>query len=219
MNKLLHERLRGDGAFVQLKTKSYINLLDSDFAAEIADEIEKCYVPRPRFENGEPVQFGDEVEDGTIHEIAFWDDGTILLLDETPETIYEVSAGCFIKRPESKVLDADGVETNAWDTVYTKLGIKCTVEKIGTQQCEGMEDWDGTPWVMFDNGSWMHAHDVTHREPDSLEKLRDDATKPSRQYYADHIGHDVGLKDDEEINTAVHKHIIDRAVAIMERDA
>lgn len=28
-------------------------------ANRIADEIERYYIPRPRFEDGEPVQFGD----------------------------------------------------------------------------------------------------------------------------------------------------------------
>lgn len=101
-----------------------------------------------------------------------------------------------------KVLDADGVETKAGDTVYAKSGIKYTVEKIGHQQCEGMEDWDGTPWIMIDNGSWMHAHDVTHREPDSLEKLlvelRGVNFIPSKDYL---------------------NHLADRIAAIMERDA
>lgn len=48
----------------------------------------------------------------------------------------------------------------AGDTVLTKSGVERTVAKVGTEHCEGMEGWDGSPWVMFTNGSWMHAKDV-----------------------------------------------------------
>lgn len=38
-------------------------------------------------------------------------------------------------------------------------------EDFGTKLCEGMGGWDGSPWVMFGNGSWMHARDLTHERP------------------------------------------------------
>lgn len=170
MNKLLHERLR-----IIEKSGSILSCLKDligekrcpDMSCQdcvrraakiLADEIEKYYIPRPRFNDGEPVQ-GDRLFNSPIDYYYVYNDGSwvVYLVDDNGEDNGELSG---------------------------------------------------------------HASDfVRLPEPDSLEKLRDDATKPSRQYYADHIGHDVGLKDDEEIYTAVHKHIIDRAVAIMGRDA
>lgn len=203
MEKLIHERLReslgklddccniSSEIINHLRSdlgltedqKSYANDL-RNIINYIADQVEKYYIPHPRFEDGEPVQFGDDVDwenCGDYHPQSPWritairEDGIpIATAVDKVVAVAKISDDGFIKRPEHKVLDADGVETKAGDTVYTKSGIKYTVEKIGPQQCDGMEDWDGTPWIMFDNGSWMHAHDVTHREPDSLEKLRND---------------------------------------------
>lgn len=228
MNKLLHERLREIAESVGCKGCEHLTSIvgsgcdEFDICTDcinavttaLADEIEKYYIPRPRFENGEPVQFGDEVElhykSGGCKKgcIQSWrvNEGTVRMLSfvgDDHELLYRYDSKIdVLKRSEHKVLDGDGEETNAGDTVYTKSGIKCTVEKIGTQQCEGMEDWDGTPWIMFDNGSWMHAHDVTHREPDSLEKLlvelRGVDFIPSKDYL---------------------NHLADRLAAIMERDA
>lgn len=169
MEKLLHERLRDtDNTCRFVRTKGFRCYLSKDLACELADEIEKYYIPRPRFEDGEPVQFGDEVEDGTIHEIAFWDDGTIILLDETPETIYEVSAGCFIKRPEPKVLDSDGVEIKVGDTVWVKNSPFEPLLVSGFK--------DGRVLMSYHNETSLgyKPTSLTHREPDSLEKLRDD---------------------------------------------
>lgn len=218
MNKLLHERLRD----IALRG-GYLNCVRTLIGKEecpngdcrdcvkqaaktLADEIEKYYIPRPRFQDGEPVQFGDVVrtEFGNVECVAIeYNEYDAWVKDGTDNDWNSSIAADMLAKSHrlQKVLDADGVETKAGDTVYTKSGIKYTVEKIGPQQCEGMEDWDGTPWIMFDNGSWMHAHDVTHREPDSLEKLlvelRGVNFIPSKDYL---------------------NHLADRLAAIMERD-
>lgn len=226
MEKLIHERLReslgklddccniSSEIINHLRSdlgltedqKSYANDL-RNIINYIADQVEKYYIPRPRFEDGEPVQFGDVVrtEFGNVECVAIeYNEYDAWVKDGTDNDWNSSIAADMLAKSHrlQKVLDADGVETKAGDTVYTKSGIKYTVEKIGTQQCEGMEDWDGTPWIMFDNGSWMHAHDVTHREPDSLEKLlvelRGVNFIPSKDYL---------------------NHLADRLAAIMERDA
>lgn len=206
MNKLLHERLREyaeNKRMLGFKCErcDVIGLGTSE-ALALAEEIEKYYIPRPRFEDGEPLRLGDEVEDGTIHEIAFWDDGTIILLDETPETIYEVSAGCFIKRPESKVLDADGVEIKVGDTVWIiESGAKGKVEESKKDRA----------YIKCDDG-WLadvHVSNLTHREPDSLEKLRDDLRDLIPFIPADEF----------TVNASDLISITNRLTAIMERDA
>ena len=48
------------------------------------------------------------------------------------------------------------------------------------------------------------------RKPDTQEAIDADATIPPRNYYAERIGHDGGLKDDEEIYTAVMRDLLRR---------
>lgn len=179
MKKLPHEMLR-DGADRAEKEgclynfsigNEYIASPTAKEARRIADVIEKYYIPRPRFEDGEPVQFGDEVEDGTIREIAFLDDGTIILLDETPETIYEASAGWFIKRPAPKVLDADGVEIKAGENRFSiEHGYEVIVNQVNPDYCICSQLGNGCTL----GSSGYKPSDLTHREPDSLSKFRDD---------------------------------------------
>lgn len=222
MKKLLHEKLR-EAAKTEADIRNYYPCVvaakdlgaidDTRYDTEvkllnaIADEIEKYYIPRPRFEDGEPVQFGDEVEDGTIREIAFLDDGTIILLDETPETIYEASAGWFIKRPEPKVLDADGVEIRVGDMIYsTQTGVKLTVIEVVNENGHDLR-------VRFDDGTMCYAMGkfYTHREPDSLQRV---------QQLASDWAHEDNLSNSSAADFRdVMEEIANRLTAIMERDA
>lgn len=126
---------------------------------------------------------------------------------------YVDCCGCFLKPDqlthEKPVFDADNKRIKFRDTVWNERGKKLTVIDIIPDEC----------CVLCNDKLTYMAQHLTHQEPDSLEKLRDDAMKPPRHYYMDLIGHDVGLKDDEEINIAVHTHIINRAIAIVERSA
>lgn len=157
MKKLLHERLREYGSNCRA---DYTDWLSQRHANELADEIEKYYIPRPRFEDGEPVQFGDEVEgcNGKVGAVLIFPDGSGYVYGREDSPFSEPLGGAIIEG--------------------------------------GLE-----------------------RPSDSLKKLRDDATIPQREYYRRLIGHDVGLKDDEEISVAVHNHIINRAIALIERGA
>lgn len=97
---------------------------------------------------------------------------------------------CVIKRPEHNALDADGVETKTNDTVWIiSSGVKGTVSFIHGKRVH----------INFDDGgdADIPLSNITHREPDSLEKMRDD------------------LKRKYGSNSAWVK----RLTAIMERDA
>lgn len=78
---------------------------------------------------------------------------------------------CVIKRPEHNALDADGGEIKVGDTVWDlDSGEKLTVVEFanrehGIIQCSNEED---------EYYGDHDAHRLTHREPDSLKKLRDD---------------------------------------------
>lgn len=64
---------------------------------------------------------------------------------------------------DEPVFDGDGTQIIKGDTVYTDAGIKRIVAKVGTEHCDGVEDWDGSPWVMFDDGSWINAKELSHK--------------------------------------------------------
>ena len=77
MKKLLHERLREWAKSYPhlqqvLATKGgFVCSLDDcvdNLFASMANEIEKYYIPRPRFEDGEPVQFGDSFIQKCVNE-------------------------------------------------------------------------------------------------------------------------------------------------------
>lgn len=141
---------------------------------KLADEIERYYIPRPRFEDGEPVQFGDEPEWlETVDEMTFYDDGSAAL-GHVGNT-FSVSPGKRVKRPAPKVLDADGVPIEVGDVVWlirvrngidVHIGERLTVESV-TYGCVKVRTKSGS--VLF-----PHNKQLKHREPDSLEKLLDD---------------------------------------------
>ena len=87
MKKLLHERLReiknsdceSLAAVAGVKCHAFCNryACHKEIYKALADEIEKYYIPRPRFEDGEPVQFGDRFvnfrgeENSTISSLTY----------------------------------------------------------------------------------------------------------------------------------------------------
>lgn len=86
----------------------------------IADQIERETFPRPMFDDGEPAQWGDEYEhngevgkvchiDYTVYGWQVWSSGHPI-----------VSSADGLKRPKRpKVFDADGVEINVGDEVWS----------------------------------------------------------------------------------------------------
>ena len=105
-----------------------------DMPEVIWTELRRRLVPDgmewPRFEDGEPVRFGDVVSDGDetgrVYYVTFDTVNPVIIgfTDETPDqdpgTWLEVSVsdGERVKRPAPKVLDADGVEIREGDTVW-----------------------------------------------------------------------------------------------------
>ncbi len=159
--------------------------------------LERCFIQRPLDENGEPVRFGDRDIDweslGEYRDQGIqWDvsavdaRGHILATTADPYKIVAVAKTGErgrVKRTAPEVLGADGLPVVAGETVYTETGLERVVAKVGTVAYDGMEGWDGTPWVMLDNGSWLHAADVTHTPPDTQERIDDDAQKSSHDYW------------------------------------
>lgn len=66
---------------------------------------------------------------------------------------------------------------------------------------------------------FIEPRNLTQREPDTQERIDEDATMPPREYYARHIGHDVGLKDDAEVTEAMMRDLLRRQRELDGRDA
>lgn len=141
----------------------------------------------PRFEDGELVMPGDKVHyasaynDETeieVESITAMDGYFVLCDDECRSNQYE--QGQRVKRPVQSVLDADGVEIKAGDTVWfrslsTGDGMRsATVTGFGERNLDvrlaTVEDEAGRTWN-------IDPKRITHTRPDSWELLEEDVSK------------------------------------------
>lgn len=218
MKKLLHERLRklADKKNGDYYSSCVIKALCEEFGVcedkssyavdlcnclkAIADEIEKYYIPRPLFEDGEPVQFGDDTDElnGVEKFIFMRSCGGCCQMQDADGNMLTVFTGGFVKRPKPKVLDADGVEINVGDTVWslndsTKWKV---TETHPTEPRISLRQLDTEKEV---EGGWFLSSEYSLREPDSLEKVRDDI----REYIAEAPVIDCHIRPWEQRLTAL----------------
>lgn len=193
------------------------------------DYLHRCFLPRPRFEDGEPVQISDMEEIGALATYRVYMDGSWEFEpdkyeDETSPKLWDVQFGAKserVKRPAPEALGADGMpivegETVWLDEAHSRCAGSCGFEDgnkyslcgIERQEMLTVEDAhievDGREYVRVCTcGAWCHASWLTHTPPDTQQRIDGDATLPPREYYNAHIGHDVGLRDDEELTVAM----------------
>ena len=143
----------------------------------------------PRFEDGGLVKVGDEVEHKgetmRVYLATLDADGWALWCSrEGIDGRLSGSYGERVKRPAPKVLDADGVPIEVGDTVWaTYNGCKHIVTAVcsdGSLHPEMLTD-DGC-MVEYDEGLWDFAKKVTHEQPDSWERIEEDAKLAPRDY-------------------------------------
>lgn len=180
-----------------------------DLREAVMAELDKRLMPPgmewPRWDDGKQVSHYDTLEDATAICLAL--DGSCYSLH------YDMSDGerlCLfdgserIKRPEPEVRGADGLPIKVGETVYTPAGTKMTVRNItGDMVSAGIPTSDRAH-------AHMLARFLTHTTPDTNERIDKDAIMPPRRYYAEKIGHDVGLKEDEEVFAAVALDLLRR---------
>ena len=180
----------------------------------------------PRFEDGELVKVGDEVEykDETmrVYLATFDSDGWALWCSrEGIEGRLSGSYGERVKRPTPKVLDADGAPIEVGDTVWaTYDGCKHVVKAVCSDGsiCPSMLSEDGF-MVKYEEGGWDFAKKVTHERPDSWARLSND-TKMGAVVYADRIlGVDIRVTTTEEDYEAFARDIVRRAKALAKADS
>lgn len=137
----------------------------------------------PKFEDGEPVMIGDESTNNknqrfTVKRIEFRH-GKWMLNDSVTDGHYlNGKSGKRVKRPATKVLDADGVEIKVGDTVWHHSGLAHgVVTSIDAGSLMGT--------VRYVNGGVGFrdaAKDLTHTRPDSWERMEEDAVKGACEY-------------------------------------
>lgn len=107
--KLLHERLRewaSNRPFSFNEAWEEFGVAGNDnMLAAFADEIERQYVPVPRFPDGTRVEMGCKVEGGAVECWCVWDDGSFDLYNDEGDTIHEGKPGDFAKPPETDSLE------------------------------------------------------------------------------------------------------------------
>ena len=139
---------------------------DIDKMKAIADRIDaERALPEgiewPRFEDGELVKVGDEVEykgeTMRVYLATFDADGWALWCSrEGIDGRLSGSYGERVKRPAPKVLDADGEEIRKGDVLYSvETGYCVTVGGIEL----------GTPWFATTDGVLEHCAKFTHQRP------------------------------------------------------
>ncbi len=128
----------------------------------------------PRFEDGELVKVGDEVEfegeAAKVLDVALSAERFSLFADTATASgrIYG-DFGERVKRPTPKVLGADGAPINVGDTVWaTYDGRKHIVMAVCSDGSlhPGRATEDGC-MVEYEKGMWDFAKKVTHEQPDS----------------------------------------------------
>lgn len=147
----------------------------------VVEWMARCWLPRPRYEDGEPVQSSDMEEIGALATCRVYMDGSWVFFpdkyeDEANPKPWDSQSGTRndrIKRPAPKVFDADGVPVKVGDTVWF-----CG-DDSGRYTVSAVEPTLGGNWCLtvFNDAATIHEvrpSQVKHHEPDSLKKLRDD---------------------------------------------
>lgn len=141
----------------------------------------------PRFEDGELVKVGDEVEfkgeTMRVYLATFYADRWVLWCSrEGIDGRLSGSYGERVKRPAPEVLAADGAPIEVGDTVYFVDGDArpLTVERIDANGGEPTVDLVYAGQIL----RWhsVNPEKLTHERPDSWERIEEDAKLAPRDY-------------------------------------
>lgn len=189
----------------------------------IANELRERALPDgvewPRFEDGELVKVGDEVEfEGEtmrVFSVAFNFNGWVLwCARESFDGRLCGSYGELVKRPTSKVLGADGAPIEVGDTVYLRSNGR-------KGEVTGFYEEDGVTWVAVSyelRSDRMTVNTeckaLSHKRPDSWERLEQDAKGGPTGYARDILGVNVRMTTTSEDYEAFASDIVRRAKAL-----
>ena len=169
--------------------------------------IERCFIPRPRYDDGEPVQFGDEVkthnswQTSRVTSFRFTEDGSYVYYRWAGKNDGASVCGEHVKRPSPEVLLADGLPMREGETVWMTdegarhAGDSDTMAEAGPYALCGIGANDrltvkALPSRFYPNrvdlmeeGAWCPASWLTHTPPDSQERIDEDAQKSTLEYW------------------------------------
>lgn len=138
----------------------------------------------PRFEDGELVKIGDEVEfEGEtmrVFSVAFTFNGWVLwCARESFDGRLCGSYGELVKRPTPKVLDADGAPIEVGDTVYCDDDPEqLIVDSFDDPGCVYLTLAKSPSGMLYT----IEPSRLTHKRPDSWERIEEDAKLAPRDY-------------------------------------
>lgn len=177
-------------------------------AGQLLAEIEREYLPRPRFEDGEPVKEGDTIcIDGhlplKVYSWSIRNDG--LTVFSCPTSHRSIKTGERVKRPEPEVLDADGVPIRVGDHIWHTPGVHYDgIEYVVTRVTETRVSYRNAEGE-FPSGNCLNEYassNITHKQPDSLERIEEEMHGLLRGYSFEYKVFEL----------------IDRMIKVMERD-
>ncbi len=205
-------------------------------AALLLEAIDREYIERPRFEDGEPVKVGDEfrlsvdsVEDEphTVENFTLFSDGSFNVgFGNDYSSTFDV--GGRLKRPFPRVVGADRKPIKVGETVYA----------VGYDRFEGpcevtelkVGGFATVRWNDNSSGAVM-ASRLTHECPDTLERIQQDAKKHYCEYWGcgdDHCANCHVLIDGKtpadhyktrDCINAMMQDLLARQRKVLERDA
>lgn len=140
-------------------------------AEPIGDWLDRWFLPRPRYEDGEPLRFDyctDELS-GVEKFIFLRSGGGCCQMQDADGNICNVYPGERVKRrPTPEALGADGLPIKAAETVYdTETGEEHVVRL----------PLAGTGKTFFEGGGYLDPAYLTHTPPDTQQKIDEDAEK------------------------------------------
>ena len=161
----------------------------ADMFRGLADRVEREYMQLPMLE-GEPLRVGDKVDGYNQNgaEVVAVMNGEMVVVRSTvkggngyhdeayPLLLWSVDD---LKRPQPEVLDADGVPIKVGDVVWFVNG----VERFDVL---GIESYAHVHIGRKDNtstDSFVYPFELTHKQPDSLERIEEDARWSAFYYW------------------------------------
>lgn len=165
----------------------------------------------PRYEDGEPVWFGDgaavNVGNIAIEAIEFTDGCAYVKDGACGDYNTLVQVFKHVKRPAPEVLDADGVRIREGDTVWIIPALTDTPDE--PHEVIGINSWGEVLLEFHTEGSTgLKGEYLTHTRPDSWERLEEDAEKNPFDYCKD-VGHRLDTCENSEAYKA--RDIVRRA--------
>lgn len=178
--------------------------------------LDRWFIKRPCFEGGEPVEWRTKdvkwmdrdfdyyfngIDEGGVP-LAIGEGGVITTADMTDDG--------FVKRRNPKVLDADGVEIKVGDTVWLESNPTAYTVVWFNEKLVISHDQRGY------KHQFPHPELLTHREPDSQERINEDEKLNANAYCSKY---NLTPHLSTEGRQTKYKHLFNRQRALTERGA